>query len=148
MQTRGSVSRFSPKAVLCIVAAAVIGGSLLFLATTKRPPQQGGITPQSHVFATLEVASMPPGATVVIDGARQQRVTPAAYELGSPGTHRVRLELSGYQPHDDTVVIPPQGGRSSLHIVLRPPVPDWGIAAESTKPAASQPASRSGATGR
>lgn len=52
--------------------------------------------------ATVMVASTPPGAMIMIDGADSGRVTPAEVEM-APGEHSVELRLTGYAPSTQSI---------------------------------------------
>ncbi|MCF7859248.1 MAG: PEGA domain-containing protein [Candidatus Cloacimonetes bacterium] len=51
--------------------------------------------------ATLEVESVPSGATIYLDGDPARLVTPATLEI-DPGDHELRLVLEGYQDYIET----------------------------------------------
>jgi len=52
--------------------------------------------------AILNTVSRPQGATVYVDGKPTGKRTPAKLTL-SPGLHRIRLKLGGYQDSEDQV---------------------------------------------
>ncbi len=51
--------------------------------------------------ATLDVSSIPTGATIILDGDPVRVVTPATLEIDT-GNHELRLELTGYQDYVET----------------------------------------------
>jgi hypothetical protein len=51
-------------------------------------------------FETIPISSLPPGATVSIDGKIQKKKTPAAFVF-KVGRHRVKVEHPGYEPAED-----------------------------------------------
>ncbi len=54
--------------------------------------------------AVLELKSTPPGARVLLDGLATRQVTPALLKgLDPDRSHRIRLELRGYDPYEETV---------------------------------------------
>jgi tetratricopeptide (TPR) repeat protein len=74
----------------------------------------------------LTVLSMPPGATVVIDG-RAVGVTPFTAEL-SLGKHRVLLDLAGYREAKQEITLTPSAAED-LSVNLSP-VPPKGVGPE------------------
>ncbi len=52
----------------------------------------------------VQILSSPEGATIMIDGERMPRTTPAWVDL-RPGTHQLRLELEGYAPLEDEIEV-------------------------------------------
>ena len=56
-------------------------------------------TTEPDESATLIVESIPTGATIYLDGEPARIVTPATIEI-DPGTHQLRLELTGYQDYN------------------------------------------------
>ncbi|HEX2574444.1 MAG TPA: protein kinase [Polyangia bacterium] len=88
---------------------------------------------QVQAFGTIDVVSVPPGATVRIDGQPVAGRTPVHIEkVNLEGTHRLTVDATGYQPWEREVsfeqgergmevqaVLSPFGG--SLHVVSQPP---------------------------
>jgi hypothetical protein len=66
----------------------------------------------------LQLLSDPPGATVILDGQRQALLTPYVFELPQAPSVRVRLELTGYRPHEQTVDFRPGERQKALRIAL------------------------------
>jgi len=80
--------------VLALVAAAL-------LALVNAAPDEPTIAPAARpAGASLRVRTTPPGATVSIDGARRDEVTPLVVDGLSPGTHHLRLTLAGHTPFE------------------------------------------------
>lgn len=67
-------------------------------------------------LASLRVSSQPEGAQVRI-GDEDVGATPLQIEL-DPGTHQVRVELEGHEPHAEPVAVA-AGGSASLSVTLR-----------------------------
>lgn len=73
----------------------------------------------------LEITSSPEGATIMIDGRRQdeETTTPATVRL-DPGEHIVELRLEGYESLSQEISIDP-GGQQEIVVELIPePVPE------------------------
>jgi serine/threonine protein kinase len=61
--------------------------------------------------ASLLIESVPPGATVTIDGARLSDPTPVPFASTGPGArHEIRVDLARHRPWSQTVVVPRRGG--------------------------------------
>ncbi len=58
-------------------------------------------TTEPDESATLDVSSIPAGATIILDGESTRAVTPATLEIET-GNHELRLELTGYQNYVET----------------------------------------------
>jgi len=71
--------------------------------------------------ATVRIESEPGGAIVRVDDRRATRGTPVVLEDVTRGTHRLRVELGGYQPVVTTFVA--DGDRLQLGYALRPLAP-------------------------
>jgi tetratricopeptide (TPR) repeat protein len=67
--------------------------------------------------ATVVVASDPPGASVVVDGAGTGKVTPTEIDM-TAGGHSVRLSLPGYAPFTQMLTVQ-SGTRHELRLALR-----------------------------
>ncbi len=57
------------------------------------------------VSPRITIESIPPGAIVYIDGAVQGQTAPGFKVRISKGTHRIRLELEGHKPIEQTIAI-------------------------------------------
>jgi hypothetical protein len=56
-------------------------------------------------FGTLTVTTVPPGATLAINGQPSGSTTPYRNDKTAPGNYKLRLELSGYEPIEESVVL-------------------------------------------
>jgi serine/threonine protein kinase len=111
----------SPLVWLLLVATTAAGGGLAWLATRPPPrqPASGPAAPEPPQIA-VQVVSMPGGATVWIDGKRQPHSAPGTFRVPRSDRLALRLELEGYSPHQETLVVPPETGGVLLRAVLRP----------------------------
>ena len=73
--------------------------------------------PPLTTTGSLEISTVPPGARVYLDGADQQKVTPATITNLTAGSHPYKLVLSGYTDATGTVMIE-AGKTSQLTITL------------------------------
>lgn len=71
----------------------------------------GAVSKVVPAASTLEVKSTPAGATVSVDGAKVDGVTPLSTQV-LPGEHTVRIDLKLHQVVEDTVVVPIRGSAS------------------------------------
>jgi serine/threonine-protein kinase len=71
-------------------------------AVAEPAPAEKAPAPAKAVQGTLVVASKPAGARVVLDG-REAGKTPLTLRDVKPGSHKVRLELTGYRSWSSTV---------------------------------------------
>jgi len=62
-------------------------------------------TGNAQVAPRITIESVPPGAIVYVDGAVQGQTGPGFKVRISKGTHKLRLELDGYKPVEQTVAI-------------------------------------------
>jgi hypothetical protein len=65
--------------------------------STKKEDVQAKVAELKAMMARVDVTSAPNGASVMIDGAATDKVTPATIEL-APGEHHIVLNVDGYQP--------------------------------------------------
>ena len=102
-------------------AIAVIVGAAMYVK--NRPPadaraartetragaavtQGAAVTPAAAVAPTefsLQIATTPPGAAIVLEGNETSQVTPATLALSGAGPHRVRLSKPGFVAQDVTI---------------------------------------------
>ena len=69
-------------------------------------------TASAQVAPRITIDSNPPGATIFVDGALQsERTGPATKVRINKGQHKLRLELEGYRPFEQTVTIGDLEGR-------------------------------------
>jgi len=102
--------------------------------TTSAPVRARARTPAPvAAVGTLHVESQPPGATVTVDG-QERGVTPA--DLGDVpfGAHEVKVELKGYAPTTQTVLLSAEGPGPSLNLALSRTPPATGAAEISSEP--------------
>jgi len=66
-------------------------------ATTKKDEAKARLDEVKAMMASLEVASTPEGAGIVLDGTPTEKVTPASFDL-VPGDHELALNLEGWEP--------------------------------------------------
>lgn len=72
---------------------------LMALAAIASPAQAQQVAPR------ITINSVPPGANVFVDGAPQGQAGPAFKVRINKGQHKIRLELEGYKPVEQTVNI-------------------------------------------
>ncbi|MCB9597993.1 MAG: protein kinase [Sandaracinaceae bacterium] len=93
--------------VLAVVGLIVLGGAA-FAAMTFLGPTETVVDDTDPVVTvhtgTLSIDSTPSGAALSVDGV-ERGVTPAVVPDLGTGTHRVHLELEGFEPHDGQVEI-------------------------------------------
>jgi len=86
-------------ALLALVAVGV-GAYFVYDAVLAGPADDGVTATELPVLeGALQIDSEPSGAALFVDGD-PHGTTPATLEHLSTGTHRVRLELEGYTPHE------------------------------------------------
>lgn len=73
-------------------------------SVTTEPPR---VRPRRSAQAQLRLDSEPPGAAIILDGEPTDRLTPDFFVLEAGREHRVRLELEGYEPTEETVTLEP-----------------------------------------
>lgn len=77
-------------------------------------------TPKSSIteqtMGSLSVISVPPGATIYLDGTQTPYTTPATLPSISAGSHIVKLTLSGYEDYSFTFITG-SGGSYSITLV-------------------------------
>jgi TonB family protein len=95
-------------------------------ASTPEPPPT--------LRGTLHVESVPPGATVTMDG-ETLGVTPLDVSELPMGTHEVRLELKGYLPETQAFELTPDQPTAELEWTLKRATPDQGTADITSTPA-------------
>jgi TonB family protein len=85
-------------------------------AQSSRPPATTG---------TLHVETDPPGAAVTVNG-EARGVTPVDLADLPMGTYEVKLDLKGYTPATESVVLAAQAPRGEVKVVLARPLPTTG----------------------
>jgi TonB family protein len=135
-----------PRSVLTLALGGV--GLVLFLVvlTTaaiiliQRPPAPDPTpTPVAETTpvpvpteGVLRVESSPPGATIFV-GNQRKGMTPADIELPL-ASHEVRLELAGYTPSTDVVMLTTEIPRTQLKVTMTVEPPTFGAADVVSKP--------------
>jgi hypothetical protein len=95
-------------AVLGLLALAVIGGVAVYLVVPTAPPP------------SFEIASLPPGAQVVVDGTALPGVTPVSIREGLEvgRVYAVQVTLAGHEPSSFQLQAGP--GTMRREVVLSP----------------------------
>jgi N-acetylneuraminic acid mutarotase len=73
---------------------AILIGLLLLVSTCEQKQ-----------FGSIEISSTPPGAAVFLDGMPTTQQTTCTLDSIDPGTHTIRLVLTGYKDYYDTVEV-------------------------------------------
>ncbi len=84
-------------------------------SASPKTSQNGGAAAASEVVLAL---SDPPGATVILDGKRQEGLTPLVLRNLSLGRHSLELHLEGYEISRRTIHVPDI--QATRPVVLRP----------------------------
>jgi len=107
----------------------VIAGSttIVSAALSPVPPPTTG---------SINIQSEPSGANVYLDG-ELSGITPLLVPNLSPGNHIVIVELSGYEPYENTTVPVMAGATTLVSAILEPtpPLPDTGAIEIASSPA-------------
>jgi hypothetical protein len=130
-----------PPAVRYAGGAVVVAFALFGVWMAINRLGGGAAPPPPAAAMSLQLISDPPGATVILDGDRQALLTPYVFELPQAPSVRVRLELGGYRPHEETVQFRPGERQKALRVVLSPTTARDGGARPDGGP--SRPASQS-----
>jgi serine/threonine-protein kinase len=94
--------------VLALAGVAIalgIGSGITYLLSRHADIEQ--LAKRPPAYATLNIASTPPGAAIFIAGEPTGMTAPATLTNIAPGNVTVRLELAGYQPAETTVTVAP-----------------------------------------
>jgi hypothetical protein len=97
------------RALLALVIVA--GGVAIALLIVRSSEEQA-------VPASLLIDSTPSGATITVDGTVLPDKTPARFETAPGARHEIRMELAGYQPYKDAVLVPDGGGQTRVFAFL------------------------------
>lgn len=81
--------------ILVLVAGAGIAAYLYLPAYLKKPPKE-----ERKVFVVMEVETSPKGATVWVDGRKQQETTPTALSVRIGRTVQIQLRKEGHETID------------------------------------------------
>src|SRR4030095_10671636 len=68
--------------------------------------------------ATINVVSNPPGAMVLINGERQEHLTPYVFSVARAPEVHLRIEKEGYRPREGKVVFAANETQRLLEITL------------------------------
>jgi TonB family protein len=98
-----------------------------FRARTRTP------APAPATVGTIQVDSQPSGATISVDG-QPRGVTPAYFYDVPYGAHEVKVELNGYAPTTETVVLSADAPATTLNMALSRSAPATGAAEISSEP--------------
>jgi hypothetical protein len=91
-------------ALRVLLAAALVGGAVATALLIVRSQDQ----PPPH--ATLYIESVPPGATVLVDGTQLPQPTPVKFETKPGARHAVEVRLKGHKPSTGDELVPDAGG--------------------------------------
>ncbi|HTM19973.1 MAG TPA: serine/threonine-protein kinase [Kofleriaceae bacterium] len=112
---------------LAIAAAVVVVGFAafgLYVAIDRLRGPGGGPAAApaagAETMVELQVISEPPGATVTFDGERQELLTPYVYRRHYRPEVRLRVELDGHRPQEQTVRLGAGEHQRALRVVLEP----------------------------
>ncbi|HTJ41874.1 MAG TPA: protein kinase [Kofleriaceae bacterium] len=110
-----------------LLALAIIGGGVAVGLLVLRSQND------ASAKASLLIDSVPPGATVIVDGVQLKDPTPVVFTGTQAGArHTIELRLKGKKTWSDTVVVPAAGGEVqvkpflqsmtvTLHVTSTPP---------------------------
>ncbi len=93
--------------------------------TTAAPTPEPTATPPAVTSGSLRVETIPPGATVSVDGAAKG-TTPADVGDLALGPHELKLEMRGYEEATHSVVLTPEAPQAAVNITLSRTVPVTG----------------------
>lgn len=110
LEERGRGKRVWLGVLAAVLIAAALSTAAYFVLPLLRRPGEPHLT----------IKTTPPGAQVLVDGVLQQGQTPLNITGLKPGTqYEIRLEMSGYEPASQTIVVP--AGRPLIwQTALRP----------------------------
>jgi hypothetical protein len=95
-----------------LLALVIIAGGIAIALLIVR-----GSEPEK-IEASLLIDSTPGGATVTVDGNVLPDKTPARFSTEPGARHEILVELAGYQPHRDAVLVPDSGGQVRVFAFL------------------------------
>jgi TonB family protein len=101
---------------------------------TAAPVRARTRTPAPVAVGTIHVVSEPAGAAITVDG-QPRGVTPAYFYDVPYGAHEVKVELKGYAPTVETVLISSDAPSPSLSLALSRTAPPTGAAEIASEPA-------------
>ena len=110
LEERGRGKRLWLGILAAILIAAALSAAAYFVLPMLRRPAEPHLT----------IKTTPAGAQVLVDGVLQQGHTPLNITGLKPGTqYEIRLEMSGYEPASQTIVVP-EGRPLIWQTALRP----------------------------
>ncbi|HUQ04355.1 MAG TPA: protein kinase [Kofleriaceae bacterium] len=95
-----------------LLALVIVAGGVAIALLIVRGSEEGTIA------ASLLIDSTPSGATVTVDGTVLPDKTPARFETAPGARHEILIELAGFQPHKDAVLVPDGGGQIRVFAFL------------------------------
>ena len=114
-----------------IAAAVLVGAAAISLVMRKGPepeaiaaaaehsPTTGVASPAPPVNTVLKIETVPPGATIIVDGASISETTPAPVTLAGAGPHTLQLSKRGFVTREVTVE-PAELARGAVSYTLVP----------------------------
>jgi serine/threonine protein kinase len=112
--------------VVPIILATLVVAALAYVAIAKPfnrgslPPDGTAVNPpsgQTVATGALSVTSMPPGASIILDGTDRKLTTPATLTGVAAGSHTVLLRLTGYAEGRENATVT-AGTTSALQVAL------------------------------
>lgn len=107
--------------VVPIIAGVLLVVAIFTYIVVAKPfksgPGETVVTPPSDQMGMVSVTSMPPGASVVLDGSDRKVTTPSTLRDVAPGNHTILLRLTGYVDGQRNVTVT-AGATSTLDMVL------------------------------
>ncbi len=94
------------------------------------------------IEAGFQLASVPPGATVVVDGRRLAQLTPIRMADLEPGDHQIRLEHDGFSPWESALHVTPGTVLELQTASLRALTPELAPPPQAAKQQTAAPAPR------
>jgi TonB family protein len=109
-------------AIAGVLAYKKFGGPAETVPITPSAPPPStlarrGPAPAAVALGTIRVESQPPGAAITIDG-QPRGVTPADLADVPMGSHEVKVELKGYAPSSQQVLVSRDAPRADLRLTL------------------------------
>ncbi len=99
------------------VAAAIVVGVVLQL---ERKPTVADGPPPAVATVALQIYPTPGAATVTINGRKQALLAPQVYQVPRAASYDVAIELDGYKPHVEKVVLAADEQARAIKVDLAP----------------------------